>query len=93
MSMMQDYEILRRQIGTKKYKALEQYINNFGKIKEWEKGIKEIRSIEDVNEWEKANTELHQKCKPIFIEDVAMNEEEWNKFEKWYKDKIKKCKW
>ena len=86
MSMMQDYEILRRQLGTKKYKALEEYINTYGKIEEWEQGIKDIRSIEDINEWEKANTELYQRCKPIFIEDVVMNEQEWNKFEKWYKE-------
>ena len=90
MSIMQDYEILRRQLGTKKYKALEEYINTFGKIAEWEQGIKDIRSIEDIKEWEKANTELHQRCKPVFIEDVAMNEEEWNKFEMWYKDKSNK---
>ncbi len=86
MSMTQDYELLRRQIGTKKYGALEEYINTFGKIAEWEQGIKEIRSIEDINEWENENNKLHQRCKPIFIEDVTMNEAEWNKFEKWYKE-------
>lgn len=86
MSITQDYELLKKQLGTRKYKALEEYINIFGKIKEWERGIKEIRQIEDINEWKKANTELHQKCKPVFIEDVAMNEDEWNKFENWYKE-------
>ena len=30
--------------------------------------------------------------KPIFIEDVAMNKEEWEKFEKWYADKLQKKK-
>ena len=35
---------------------------------------------------------LHKKCKPIFIEDVAMNKEEWEKFEKWYADKLRKKK-
>ena len=90
MSITQEYEMFKKQIGTKKYKALEEYINTFGKIEEWERGIKEIRQIEDVNEWEKANTDLHQRCKPVFIEDVSMNEEEWNKFEEWYKNKYKK---
>ena len=71
MSMMQDYEILRRQIGTKKYKALEQYINNFGKIKEWEKGIKEIRSIEDVTN--PLLNSINEKCSRIraaFLSEV-----------------------
>ena len=85
MSITQDYEILKKQLGTEKYKALEEYINTFGKIKEWERGIKEIRQIQNISEWEKANTELHHRCKPVFIEDVAMNEEECKKFEKWYK--------
>ena len=66
MSLTQDYEILKKKLGAKKYKALEEYINTFGKIEEWERGIKEIRNIENINEWEKANTELHKKCKPIF---------------------------
>ena len=30
--------------------------------------------------------ELHNKCKPIFIEDVVMNETEWEKFNKWYSE-------
>ena len=85
MSISQEYEVLKKQLGAKKYKALEKYINTFGKIEEWERGIKEIRQIDDINEWENANTELHNKCKPIFIEDVAMDEEEWLKFENWYK--------
>ena len=52
MSITQDYEKLKKQLGAKKYKALEEYINTFGKIKEWERGIKEIRQIEDISEWE-----------------------------------------
>ena len=39
--------------------------------------------------------DLHQKCKPIFIDDIVMNDEEWNKFEKWYeenKDRLKHYK-
>ena len=43
MSITQDYELLKKQLGTRKYKALEEYINTFGKIKDWERGIKEIR--------------------------------------------------
>ena len=89
MSITQEYEMLRKQIGNEKYKALEEYINAFGKIAEWEKGIKEIRNIEDVKEWEEENYKLHQRCKPVFIEDVAMNEAEWKKFEEWYKNNYK----
>lgn len=86
MSMIQDYERLRKQIGNKKYDALEHYLDIHGKAKEWEQGIKDIRPIEDIKKWEEEYSKLHQRCKPIFIEDVTMNEEEWNKFENWYEE-------
>ena len=87
MSIMQDYEEYRKQIGAKKYDAIDEYIQLFGKTKEWEDGIKEIRKIKDIQEWEKQNKELHKRCKPVFIEDVVMNQEEWEKFEDWYDDR------
>ena len=81
MSISQDYEKLRMQLGNKKYEALDEYIRTFGKVQEWHQGIKDIRSIENIKEWEDKMLDLHKKCKPIFIEDVVMNEKEWEKFE------------
>lgn len=92
MSIMQDYEELRNIIGHKKYDAIEQYVETFGNIKEYDEGVKKIRGIKDINKWEDEMQKLHKKCKPIFIEDVAMNKEEWEKFEKWYADKLQKKK-
>lgn len=92
MSIMQDYEKLREILGNDKYDALDKYIQKFGKTEQWEKGRKEMSVIKDFEEWDKKYTELHKKCKPIFIEDVTMNDEEWNKFEKWYEDYIKNNK-
>ncbi len=95
MSITQDYEKIRMQLGNKKYEALDEYIRTFGKVHEWNQGVKNIRNIENIKEWEDKMLELHKKCKPIFIEDVVMNETEWDKFEKWYennKDKLKQVK-
>ena len=92
MSIIQDYEELRNIIGHKKYDAIEQYVETFGNIKEYDEGVKKIRGIKDINKWEDEMQKLHKKCKPIFIEDVAMNKEEWEKFEKWYADKLQKKK-
>ena len=86
MSITQDYEKLRMKLGNKKYEALDEYIKIHGKVSEWHQGIKEIRNIENVKEWEEKMFELHNKCKPIFIEDVVMNEKEWEKFNKWYSE-------
>lgn len=92
MSIMQDYEELRKIIGHKKYDAIEEYVETFGNIKEYDEGVKKLRDIKDINKWEDEMQKLHKKCKPIFIEDVAMNKEEWEKFEKWYADKLQKKK-
>jgi len=95
MSITQDYEKLRIQIGNKKYDALDEYIRTHGKVHEWHQGIKSIRNIENIKEWEDKMVELHKKCKPIFIEDVVMNETEMEKFDKWYeenKDRLMKEK-
>ena len=92
MSIMQDYEELRKIIGHKKYDAIEEYVETFGNIKEYDEGIKKLRDIKDINKWEDEMQKLHKKCKPIFIEDVAMIKEEWEKFEKWYADKLQKKK-
>lgn len=92
MSIMQDYEELRNIIGHKKYDAIEEYVETFGNIKEYDEGVKKLRDIKDINKWEDEMQKLHKKCKPIFIEDVAMNKEEREKFEKWCADKLQKKK-
>ena len=86
---MNNYETL---LDIKKYDAIEEYVETFGNIKEYDEGVKKLRDIKDINKWEDEMQKLHKKCKPIFIEDVAMNKEEWEKFEKWYADKLQKKK-
>ena len=92
MSILQDYEKLRQEMGDKKFNAIDKYIQEFGKVTEWKEKGREIKKIEDVTEWDKQYSALHKKCKPIFIEDVAMNEKEWNRFEKWYEKQQEKAK-
>ena len=92
MSILQDYEKLRQEMGDKKFNAIDKYIQEFGKVTEWKEKGREIKKIEDVTEWEKQYSALHKKCKPIFIEDVVMNEKEWKRFEKWYEKQQEKAK-
>ena len=39
MSISQDYEKLRMQLGNKKYEALDEYIRTFGKVHEWHQNV------------------------------------------------------
>lgn len=88
MSITEDYEEIKRKIGARKYKGIEDYINEFGNKDKWYKETKILREIEDVNEWEKKYIDLCKRCRPLFIEDVFLNEEEWSKFEVWYENRI-----
>lgn len=88
MSITEDYEEIKRRIGARKYKGIEDYINEFGQKDKWLKETKKLRVIEDVNEWEKKYIDLCKRCRPLFIEDVFLNEEEWKKFEQWYEERI-----
>jgi len=87
MSITQDYEKLRKKLGSDMYEAIDDYIREFGKTDEWRRETKKIQGMEDVKEWERLYKEIHNKCKPIFIEDVVMNKEEWEEFESWYKER------
>ncbi len=88
MSITEDYEEIKRHIGERKYKGIEDYIEEFGQKNRWKKETIKLREIEDVNEWEKQYIKLCKECKPLFIEDVFLDENEWKKFESWYNDRI-----
>ena len=73
MSIMQDYEELRNIIGHKKYDAIEEYVETFGNIKEYDEGVKKLRDIKDINKWEDEMQKLHKKCKPILRNGMQIN--------------------
>lgn len=88
MSISEDYEEIRNRIGARKYKGIEDYIEEFGNKSRWKNETKKLRNIDDVNEWEKQYIKLCKECKPLFIEDVFLDEDEWAKFEAWYENRI-----
>lgn len=62
MSITEDYEEIKRRIGSRKYKGIEDYIDEFGKKDKWYKETKKLREIEDTNEWERKYLELCKEC-------------------------------
>ena len=92
MSLLQDYEEAKRKIGTKKYNAIDVYIEEIcpkSKRDEYEKELKKINNLE-INEWEKEKKKLEQKYGIVYLDDILYKEEGWNKFEKWYESYSKK---
>ena len=58
-------------------------------MKSYEQELKKIEDLE-IKEWTKQKKELEQKYGILFLDDVLYKEEEWNKFEEWYKNYISK---
>lgn len=54
MSILQEYEDIRKQIGEDKYHAIDEYLTEYPQV---------------------------------YLSDIYYNEDEWNKFEEWYRAK------
>ncbi len=63
MSLLQDYEMARRKIGTKKYDAINVYLEEICPTKIRNKYKQELKKINDlgINEWEREKKKLEQK--------------------------------
>lgn len=91
MSIMQEYEQIKREIGEEKYNAIDDYLNEKCPKEIYDKYDKEVNSLINLptEEWLKQKKELELKYGIIFLSDVLYKPEEWDKFEKWYQDKQK----
>lgn len=92
MSLLQDYEEAREKIGHKKYDAINVYWNEICPPENralYHKELKKIHNLE-IDEWEKEKKKLEKKYGIVFLDDILYNEQGWNKFEKWYKEYVKK---
>lgn len=94
MSIMQEYEQIRKEIGYKKYDAIDTYLNEKCPKENYDKYQKELISITTIpgiseQEWLKKKENLEAKYGIILLSDVLYKSEEWDKFEKWYQDKQK----
>lgn len=92
MSLLQDYEEAREKIGHKKYDAINVYWNEICPLENralYHKELKKIHNLE-IDEWEKEKKKLEKKYGIVFLDDILYNEQGWNKFEKWYKEYVKK---
>lgn len=91
MSIMQDYEQVRKNIGKEMYDAIEKYLDEICPKSVFNKYEKELNKLDnsDPEEWAKQKKKLKVKYGIVFLSDVLHNPEEWNKFENWYERKSK----
>jgi len=89
MSIMQEYEQIRKEIGAKKYDSIEEYLDEVCPQSNYDKYNKELNSLIDIptEEWLKKKSELEKKYGIVFLSDILYKSEEWEKFETWYENR------
>lgn len=85
MSIMQDYENIRKDLGFK-YDAIEDYLNVVSppsQYKKYEEELKKSSSL-DYENFDIKNKELKNKYGITLLSDILYNEKNWNKYIKWF---------
>jgi len=83
MSILQEYEQIKKKIGHKKYNAIDKYLNIMCPQSNIDKYNEECKKL-IFTEWLEKEKELKQKYNIIYLSDILYNPIEWAKFEKWY---------
>ena len=89
MSILQEYEEIKKEIGYRKFKMIEDYINEICPLEKMDKYEKELAKINGLAfyDWLDHKKKLENKYGVIFLSDVLYKKQEWEKFEKWYQEK------
>lgn len=85
MSIMQDYENIRKDLGFK-YDAIEDYLNVVSppsQYKKYEEELKKLSSL-DYENFDIKNKELKNKYGITLLSDILYNEKNWNIYIKWF---------
>lgn len=94
MSILQEYEQIRNQIGHEKYDMIEKYLDEVSPQEDYDKYEEELRLYKDLpyDEWDIKEKELRKKYGVILLSDILYKKNEWEKYENWYNEKIENKK-
>lgn len=86
MSIFQDFETIRDNIGHEKYDMIENYLDTICTKDNIDKCFKEMNTIWKLQptKWNDKANQLKQKYGVILLDDVLHKSEEWVKYEDWY---------
>ena len=93
MSIMQDYENIRKDLGFK-YDAIEDYLNVVSppsQYKKYEEELKKLSSL-DYENFDIKNKKLKSKYGITLLSDILYNEKNWNKYIKWFDKQLEPFK-
>ena len=87
MSIFQEYEQIRNQMGHKKYDMISKYLSQIvpeDNVRIFLKEFDKAMNITPCELWNKEEKKLKEKYNVVLFSDVLYKPEEWEKFEKWY---------
>ncbi len=91
MSILQEYEKIKKDIGSGKYDAIEDYLNTIcskDNLRKYEEEINKI-SFNSDDDWVEKMKDLKVKYGITDLSDILYKEVEWKKFDKWFKKYLK----
>lgn len=94
MSISQEYEEIREEIGHEKFDMIEKYLDEICPQSKYKKYDKESRELlfSSGDLWLEKDKELKEKYGVVLFSDVLYKEEEWEKYDKWFNEKYKQRK-
>ncbi|MDO5002752.1 MAG: hypothetical protein Q4E39_00790 [bacterium] len=89
MSILQEYEEIKKSIGTEKYEAIEIYLDKVNKEDNVNKMYSEYGTLSyESDDWISQMEEIKKKYNVILLSDILYKENEWKKFDNWYKNEF-----
>jgi enolase len=86
MSILQEYQEIRKDIGEDIYNAINTYLNEVTTKENYNKYYYEFSHATcPVNELRDYELQLKEKYNIVLLDDIYYTKEGWDKFEKWYK--------
>lgn len=94
MSIFQEYEETRDDIGHEMFDTIQKYLDAVSPLENYDKYNEELRQYKDLEGQDYINKmeELKRKHKVVLFSDVIYNYDAWKKYEKWFHEEYKKRK-
>lgn len=92
MSILQEYEEIRSDIGYEKYDTIQKYLDIVSPMERYDKYNEELQKYNNLsgNDYIDKAEELRKKHNVILLHDVLNDVEEWKKYERWFNEEYKK---
>lgn len=94
MSILTEYDDIRKAIGDKKFDAIDIYLKTLYSKEDMDNYVKELKNIRKlpIEKMIEEKKKLENKYNIIFLSDVLFNHDCWKKFDKWYNEQYLKRK-